>query len=132
MDETISIKNLDVYFDPASKVLASHQGDCTEHAVLLGALARARGLPSRLVVGLAQVLGVAGHEAVFGYHAWTEVWIDGTWASLDAALEQAPVDVGHIALAVSHANSSEPLESLSAGLMMQVIGNLQIELLRQE
>ena len=132
VDETIYIKNLEVYFDPASKVLAKHQGDCTEHAVLLAALARASGLPSRLVIGLTQVPAMVGTKAAFGYHAWTEVWIDGSWASLDAAQEQAPVDVGHIALGITDANSSEPLKDLSAALMLQVIGNLDIELLRQE
>ena len=132
VDRTIFIKNLEVYFDPASKVLASHQGDCTEHAVLLAALARAKGLPSRLVVGLTQVPRRTGRETIFGYHAWTEVWIDGLWVSLDAALQQAPVDVSHIALGVSAANSSEPLGNVVATGMVQIIGNLQIELLRQE
>jgi transglutaminase-like putative cysteine protease len=131
VDKTIFIKNLEVYFDPASKVLASHQGDCTEHAVLLAALARAKGLPSRLVVGLTQVRRRDGREVIFGYHAWTEVWIDGLWVSLDAALKQAPVDVSHIALGVSAANNPEPLGNVAAG-MAQIIGNLEIELLRQD
>ena len=132
VDKTIFIKNMEVYFDPAGKVLASHQGDCTEHAVLLAALARAKGLPSRLVVGLTQIYSRDGREAIFGYHAWTEVWIDGLWVSLDAALRQAPVDVSHIALAVSAVNSSEPLGNVVAAGMAQIIGNLQIELLHQQ
>ncbi|NIA06047.1 MAG: hypothetical protein GWP14_00150 [Actinobacteria bacterium] len=132
VDQAVYTKSLGVvYFDPASKVLASGKGDCTEHAVLLGALARARGLPSRIVVGLTQVPASAGRRMEFGYHAWTEVWIDGTWVSLDAALRQAPVDVGHIALGVSAADGSDPLRGVSAGLA-QMIGNLQIEVLQQE
>ena len=131
VDKTIFIKNFEVAFDPASNVLATHQGDCTEHAVLLAALARARGLPSRVLVGLTQVPGMGGYEWEFGYHAWTEVWIDGTWVSLDAALRQAPVDVSHIALGVSAVDGSDPLRSVSTALV-QMIGNLRIEVLHQE
>jgi len=131
VDRTIFVKNLEVYFDPASKVLASHQGDCTEHAVLLAALARARGLPSRVVTGLAQVNNFSGHKAVFAYHAWTEVWVNGEWISLDAALHQAPADVSHIALSVSTLNSSEPAAELAFGIL-PVIGNLEIEVLQQD
>ena len=131
VDKTIFVKNFEVAFDPASNVLSTHQGDCTEHAVLLAALARARGLPSRLVVGLTQVPGPAGRDAEFGYHAWNEVWIGGTWVSLDAALRQAPVDVGHIALAVSATDSPHPLRGADTQLI-QVIGNPDIEVLHQE
>ena len=130
-DETISTKELGVYFDPASKVLANRRGDCTEHAVLLAALARARGLPSRIVTGLVQVSGLVGHQTVFGYHAWTEVWINGQWIALDAALAQAPADVSHIALGVSAQNASDPAVATTVGLF-QVIGNLEIEVLQQE
>ena len=38
--------------------------------VLLAALARARGIPSRAAVGLVYVGALKG----FGYHMWTEVW----------------------------------------------------------
>ena len=131
VDQAVHTKSMDVYFDPASRVLAAGKGDCTEHAVLLAALARARGLPSRIVVGLTQVPSLGGKGAEFGYHAWTEVWIDGTWLSLDAALRQAPVDVSHIALGLSVADNPDPLKGLSTR-MTQIIGNLDIELLHQE
>ena len=131
VDKAINIKSLGVAFDPASNVLSTGKGDCTEHAVLLAALARARGIPSRVVAGLTQVPGTGGYEWEFGYHAWTECWIDGTWVSLDAALRQAPVDVSHIALGVSAVDGSDPLAGVSAGLA-RIIGNLQIELLSQE
>ncbi len=130
-NETISTKDLAVAFDPASRVLATRRGDCTEHAVLLGALARARGLPSRIVTGLVQVNDFGTHNVVFGYHAWTEIWIDGVWVSLDAALNQAPADVSHIALGISAWNASDPTVDMVAGLL-QVIGNLEIEVLQQE
>ena len=131
VDKAIYIKSYAVAFDPASNVLATGKGDCTEHAVLLAALLRARGLPSRVVVGLTQVPGIAGRKAIFGYHAWNEVWIDGSWISLDAALGQAPVDVSHIALGVSAVDGADPLRDVSAGLS-RIMGNLDIEVLSQE
>lgn len=131
VDRTIFIKNFDVYFDPASNVLASHKGDCTEHAVLLAALARARGLPSRLVTGLTQVPAGPGRSAVFGYHAWTEVWIAGKWVALDAALAQAPVDVSHIAMNVTPLNAPNPPAAAGTALL-KTVGNLEIEVLEQD
>ena len=131
VNQTISNKTLGVYFDPASRILASRRGDCTEHAVLLAALARARGLPSRIVTGLVQVSGLPSQPTVFGYHAWTEVWIDGKWISLDAALNQAPADVSHIALGVSALNSSEPTADTAVGIL-QLVGNLKIDVLEQK
>lgn len=71
-------------FDLASVVAARREGDCTEHAVLLAALARARKIPARVVTGLA-LIEVSGKVSAFG-HAWVE-WHDGkTWIPADAAL----------------------------------------------
>ena len=39
----------------AAEVARSREGDCTEHAVLLAALARARGIPARVAMGLVYV-----------------------------------------------------------------------------
>src|SRR3989442_1538119 len=75
----------------AREVLAARRGDCNEHAVLLAALARAAGIPAR-VVGGAMYL-----DGAFYYHAWTELWL-GTWVSADAVLRQLPTDATHVKL----------------------------------
>jgi hypothetical protein len=75
----------------AREVLASRRGDCNEHAVLLAALARAAGIPARLVAGVVY----AGDG--FYYHAWTELWL-GTWVSADSVFDQIPVDATHVKL----------------------------------
>jgi transglutaminase-like putative cysteine protease len=67
------------------------RGDCNEHAVLVAALLRAAGVPTRIVAGLAY----AGDG--FYYHAWNEVWLDG-WMSADAVFDQMPVDATHVQL----------------------------------
>ena len=93
----------------AREVLASRRGDCNEHAVLLTALARAAGIPARMVAGAMLV------ENAFFYHAWTELWL-GRWISADAVFNQFPTDVTHVKLADG---SPEHMMDLAG-----VIGNL--------
>lgn len=91
-------KTLSVGYASALEVATTRQGDCTEHALLLAAIARAEGIPARVATGLAYVPAFGQREAVFVPHAWTEAWIDGHWQGFDAALQG--FDAGHIALAV--------------------------------
>ena len=74
----------------ALTVLDSGKGDCNEHAVLFAALARAAGIPCRMVAG------VMFFKEAFYYHAWNEVCIDGQWLSLDTTINQLPADLSHI------------------------------------
>ena len=76
----------------ALQVLEMRAGDCNEHAVLFAALARAAGLPTRVVAGLVY------QDGAFLYHAWNEVWIGSGWVSVDATFDQLPADVTHIKL----------------------------------
>src|SRR3989454_203232 len=75
----------------AREVLAARRGDCNEHAVLLAALARAAGIPARVVAGAIYL------DGAFYYHAWTELWL-GTWVSADAVFRQLPTDATHVKL----------------------------------
>jgi hypothetical protein len=78
----------------ALDVLASREGDCTEHTVLFTALARAAGVPTRMAAGL-----VWSEELqAFGYHAWPEVFA-GRWTWTDPTLGQPIADATHIKLA---------------------------------
>jgi len=61
----------------AKETLKTRMGDCTEHAVLFCALARALSIPSRVVTGLVYT----GDS--FGYHSWAEVYLD-SWVGVDA------------------------------------------------
>ena len=83
-------------------------GDCTEHAVLLAALLKARMIPSRVCHGLVYVeLGgsaingqaedgmesAASSDGQFGWHMWSQALINGHWHDLDATLH-VPYTVG--------------------------------------
>ncbi|MBI1946812.1 MAG: transglutaminase domain-containing protein [Deltaproteobacteria bacterium] len=69
--EHVEQKGLDRGYAPAVATLESKAGDCTEHSVLLSALLRARGIPTRLVDG------VVVDQTRAGYHEWVEVYLDG-------------------------------------------------------
>lgn len=107
---TISIPN-------ALEVLETRKGDCNEHTVLFNALARAAGIPARTVVGIAYL------RSAFYYHAWSEVWL-GKWISLDSVLDQFPTDVTHIRFVEGEIDRQVEI--------LQLIGNLRIEVLEQE
>lgn len=78
----VTTKSMRRMVDPASVVAARREGDCTEHAVLLVALARLGGRPARMVFGVV-LLPQAGGVAAAG-HAWAELH-DGTrWSTVDA------------------------------------------------
>src|SRR5207245_9123611 len=99
-------------------------GDCTEHAVRLAAMCRARGIPSRVAVGLVYVPNLSS----FGGHMWTEVYVKGTWIPLDATLGKGSVAADHIKFAdstFSDEGESAPLTSFLP--MVSVLGKLKIE-----
>jgi hypothetical protein len=74
-------------------------GDCTESAVLLAALGRAAGIPTKVVSGLTYSrLPILGASNAFMPHSWVLAYVDGHWKSFDLALER--FDSSHIALTV--------------------------------
>lgn len=84
VDKAIAKKNLMRGFDYASVVARRGEGDCTEHAVLLAALARSFGFPTRVVLGIAMLETPKGLQA-FG-HAWVEYADKKLWRPADAAI----------------------------------------------
>ncbi|MDN5924860.1 MAG: transglutaminase-like domain-containing protein, partial [Xanthomonadales bacterium] len=111
-------KNLSVGYASALEVLHSREGDCTEHAVLLGALARALNIPTRIVGGLVYMPHFAGKQAALVPHAWVQSWVDGHWRSYDAAL--GGFDSGHVALAFGN---GAPWQFFAG---MRTLGRLQV------
>lgn len=96
VSDYITQHGLDVGYASALEVVRTREGDCTEYAVLLAALARAERIPTRVVTGIVYADRYAGGSRVFVPHAWVQSWINGRWQSFDAALRQ--FDSTHIAL----------------------------------
>jgi hypothetical protein len=114
----ITDKSMRIGYASALETLRAREGDCTEHAVLLAALGRARGIPTRVVNGLAYAGAFAGRQQVFVPHAWVQAWIGDRWASFDAALPG--FDAGHIAFS---AGDGDPA-GFFAGVSL--LGNVRI------
>lgn len=85
---------------PANEVARTLRGDCTEHAVLLAALMRIKGIPARIASGLAHT------NQQFGFvgHAWVEAMIDRQWVPFDSS---ATGGLTHIKLAHSDLSDAE-------------------------
>lgn len=101
-------------FDLASQVAASGEGDCTEHAVLLAAAARATGKPARVVLGVLMA-EIEGHVGSFG-HAWAEIHDGDRWHVADATrpeLELQEAWIRHLPLM--------ELENEGPGYAMQLL-----------
>jgi transglutaminase-like putative cysteine protease len=123
VDREVKDKNLTQAFATAAEVAKSREGDCTEHAVFLAALCRARGIPARVAIGLVYMQGAGA----FGYHMWTEAYIDKRWTPIDATLAQGGIGAGH--LEIAHTNL-KGASAYSAFLpVVQILGRLKIEIL---
>ncbi len=100
----------------AVDALNSRKGECQSHTNLFVALARAAGIPSKVVNGLVYSKEYKG----FMYHAWPEVFV-GEWRALDPTLGQPKVDATHIKL--SEGNNEGSLK------LNEFIGKVDIELI---
>lgn len=83
--------------DRASEVLRAGKGDCTEHALLFLAMARAVGIPARGAHGLVFAQYDDGIPALY-WHAWAEVKAGGEWIAMDPTFDQPVADATHITL----------------------------------
>jgi hypothetical protein len=126
VNRIVQTKDFSQTFASAADVAQSRQGDCTEHAVLLAALARACGIPSRVAIGLVYVSRAQG----FGYHMWTEVYVDGQWMPLDATLGLGSIGAGHIKLTDSSLDGASAYSTFLP--VAQVVGQLKISVLERE
>jgi hypothetical protein len=116
----ISDKGLGVGFASAAETAVQKTGDCTEHAVLAAALARAVGMPSRVVAGLVYAEKLPASEAGgFGFHMWTEVFV-GEWLPIDAAMGSH--DATHLALVRSSLDGPDDMLQLVSAICGPFMG----------
>jgi transglutaminase-like putative cysteine protease len=134
----ITKKDLNVGFASAEETARSHEGDCTEHAVLCAAIGRAAGLPTRCVLGLGYIPpgeaeptisnAVDTKTGIFGFHMWAEADIGhDRWVPMDAAL--GGFDVGHIAIFKSALADINPMVDLNMPILT-LLENLRITVLK--
>ena len=119
----ITRKDFSTVLATATEVARTRSGDCTEHAVLLAALARARGLPARVVVGLVYVPSLGG----FAYHMWNQIWCEGAWRFFDATRPDGRCGAGHIKIADAALDDQSGLTVFLP--VVRVMGRTEIELM---
>jgi Transglutaminase-like superfamily len=90
-------------YGTAIEAFESGRGDCTEFAVLLAAMGRAAGVPTRIAIGSVYARHFEGATHVFVPHAWVQAWTGTGWQSFDAAIGN--FDSTHLAFAVSYDGS---------------------------
>lgn len=94
-------------------LLEQGRAECQGHALLFTALARAAGVPTRVVSG---IVYSADHRG-FLYHTWVECCIGEAWVSVDPVFGQERSDATH--LKIVEGESPEDLLPL-AGLIGRV------------
>ncbi|MDA7978174.1 MAG: transglutaminase-like domain-containing protein [Pirellulales bacterium] len=124
--DSMHSRNFNTAMASAAEVVQTREGDCTEHAVLLAAVLRARQIPARVAVGLVHTESLGG----FGFHMWNEAFIHGAWVPLDATLGRGGTGAGHIRLNSVSLAGSGGLASLLP--VAQVMGQLKIDVLEVE
>ncbi len=118
-------KGLDRGYAPAIATLESRAGDCTEHSVLMSALLRASGIPTRLVDGVV----VDGENA--GYHEWVEVDLGAGFVAVDPTFNAWPAGPQRLKLAQGSTLPDEHLGlSLAAARLLQ--SGVKLEVLEVE
>lgn len=130
-------KNLATAFGSAGEAARTRAGDCTEHAVLLAALLRARGIPSRVASGLVYVPNLAGNGPGFGWHLWTQALVpapapaaeggEARWFDFDATVGATGrgFHAAHLLVATSGLEGGATDPSFARAMAM--MGGLSIE-----
>lgn len=104
--------------------LSQRRGDCTEYAYLATALARANGIPARMVGGYVVDRDTTVRST--GYHNWCEVFLDGAWRLLDAQKENWLVPAQrYVAFRIYRDRALNPI---GLAHRFRVGGDMQVEL----
>jgi hypothetical protein len=118
----VTNKNYGQAFASAAEVAKSLEGDCTEHAVFLAALARAKGIPARVAIGLVYM----ERDKAFGYHMWTEVYIDGRWIPIDGTLAQGGTAADHLKIGQTNLEGTSVYSTFLP--VVEILGRLKIKI----
>ncbi len=94
--------------ETASETARARRGSSNEHAILLAAVLRSQGIPSRVVTGLRFRPG--SKPPALEYHAWTEFEYDKRWLAVDAMQPTGEVNSTYLRIAESAMSSFNPYE----------------------
>jgi hypothetical protein len=113
-------------FATSREALRDRKGDCSEAAVLVAALLRAAGIPSRVALGYATL-----ERGVWIGHAWAEAYLadsaGGSWVGVDAALREFPAGPARVTLATL--SGQKPMKAEASNLVIHTLANLDVTIL---
>ncbi len=112
-------------FPSASRIAKGLEGDCRQHSMLLAALLRAEGIPSRTALGLVY-FDDEGSNPRLAFHMWVEAYVDGRWMPLDGVVGKGRVAADHLKMAEASWSGSETLAPLLP--IAQALGKLEVEI----
>jgi hypothetical protein len=107
-------------FATAAEVAENLHGDCTEYAVFLAALCRARKIPARVALGLVYVEA----DQALAFHMWNEVYVDKQWIPLDATLGRGGIGAAH--LKIAHSNLHGGAAHTAAMPVLEIVNRLSV------
>lgn len=91
------------YVPDVDATLASGTGICLDYASLTAAMMRSVGLPAQVVTGYVSPDNL--------YHAWTMVYVDGSWQTAEFSI--SPNDWSRCDVTLAAAGSGSPLEDVT-------------------
>ncbi|MHC4574175.1 MAG: transglutaminase-like domain-containing protein [Planctomycetota bacterium] len=101
------------------EVLEKKTGHCMHYAILFASLARAAGVPTKVVTGL---LNLKRDPHRWAGHMWNEVWV-GEWIAVDPTRGEFVTGPSHIKFAEA------PTIIESQGAISRLENNLSLEIL---
>jgi transglutaminase-like putative cysteine protease len=113
-------------FPPASRIARDLEGDCRQHSMLLAALLRASGIPSRTALGLVY-FREEGRSPQLAFHMWVEAWVGGKWLALDAISGKGGIAAAHLKMSEASWAGTETLAPLLP--IAQALGKLEIDII---
>jgi hypothetical protein len=117
-------KNFTQGFASAAEVARSREGDCTEHAVFLMALCRARGIPARGAFGL--VYMPSNNAPAFFYHMWAEVYVDKRWIPIDGVFAQGGIGAAYLKIGQTNLKDATAYSAFLPAL--PIMGQLKMKI----
>jgi len=78
----------DVAMNTALDVLKNKKGTCRDYSFVFASLARAAGIPTRVIYGDAWNAATGAYEK----HAWNESFVDGKWVKIDTTWDSGYIN----------------------------------------
>jgi len=125
--KTVTSKNFSTAMATALETANSKAGDCSEHAVLLAALLRAKKIPSRVAIGFVY----SPRHSAFAGHMWTEAHIGDKWVPLDATLAKGGIGSGHITVSTSALSDDGGVPAAEFVPLMHLLRRTKISVVKQ-